>query len=248
MPLHTALIALGANLGDSSKSLLLAIEMLSNDPEIRSIRASSIHQTAPVTAEEGQSTYANAAAALETRLSPHELIQKLRKVESEFGRIRDKVWSSRTLDLDIVGFDSLVMFDEELAIPHPRMTVRRFVIDPLAEVAPGWIHPQLSWTVSRIQSHLSESPRVVSLGEFWPKLELREDLRQKLINFVKQNPAWSFQAAASGSLFEVRPLHELEKNEKWLLPRFFPTEERLEVVLEQCLATCRGLTISQSSV
>jgi len=122
MPQHTALIALGANLGDSSKSLLLALEMLSNDPEIRSIRASSIHQTAPVTAEEGQSTYANAAAALETRLSPHELIQKLRKVESDFGRIRDKVWSSRTLDLDIVGFDSLVMFDEELAIPHPRMT------------------------------------------------------------------------------------------------------------------------------
>ncbi|MBW4621768.1 MAG: 2-amino-4-hydroxy-6-hydroxymethyldihydropteridine diphosphokinase [Cyanosarcina radialis HA8281-LM2] len=132
-------IALGSNLGDSKTILEQAISTLDETPQIVVRSLSSWYQTTAVGPV--QPDYLNGCAILEVQLTPEELLATLLKIEDRFDRTRHERWGPRTLDLDLLLFDDLILDAPALQIPHPRMTQRAFVLVPLAEIAPDWIEP-----------------------------------------------------------------------------------------------------------
>ncbi|MEQ8464020.1 2-amino-4-hydroxy-6-hydroxymethyldihydropteridine diphosphokinase [Coleofasciculus sp. E1-EBD-02] len=141
-------IALGSNLGDSRAILEAAIVMLAKTPGITVTSQSSWYRTAPIGPP--QPDYLNGCVILEVQLTPHDLLQTLLSIEKQFGRERRERWGPRTLDLDILLFDNLIIDTPTLQIPHPRMTERAFVLVPLAEIAPDWIEPKSGCAIAQL--------------------------------------------------------------------------------------------------
>ncbi len=148
MKLTKCAIALGSNLGDSLATLKSAIATLNNTPEITVNSHSSWYQTAPVGPP--QPDYINACAILEVALEPEQLLANLLEIEIKFNRIRREKWGPRTLDLDLLLYDDLILDTPTLTLPHPRMTERAFVLVPLAEIAPDWVHPVTKSAIGEI--------------------------------------------------------------------------------------------------
>src|SRR5215831_7051292 len=147
------LIGLGSNLGDRRAALEGAIAELAETPGVSVRRVSSFRETEPVGGPPGQGAYLNAAAVLETTLDPSELLRILQAIETRYGRVRTVRWGERTLDLDLLLFDDRIIETTALTVPHPRLAERRFVLEPLAEVAPDAIEPR---TGRRIPELLEE--------------------------------------------------------------------------------------------
>jgi 2-amino-4-hydroxy-6-hydroxymethyldihydropteridine diphosphokinase len=154
---HVACIALGSNLGDRRANLDGAIAVLRSHPGIVVRRVSSWIETEPVGGPPGQGRYLNGAAVIETDLSPHELLSVLRSVEQQFGRTRGAANASRTLDIDLLLYDDRIIDEPGLTVPHPRMHERRFVLEPLAQIAPNARHPTRGTTVARLLACLTDS-------------------------------------------------------------------------------------------
>ena len=133
--MNTAFVALGANLGDPAATIRAAFAALANLPESRIKHTSSLYRTAPVGIE-AQPDFVNAVAELETTLAPESLLDALLEVEQRFGRIRAEKNGPRTLDLDILFYNDLQLDLPRLTLPHPRLHLRAFVLQPLAEIAP----------------------------------------------------------------------------------------------------------------
>ncbi|MCW6053973.1 2-amino-4-hydroxy-6-hydroxymethyldihydropteridine diphosphokinase [Lyngbya sp. CCAP 1446/10] len=148
MKLTKCAIALGSNLGDSLATLKSAIATLNNTPEITVNSYSSWYQTAPVGPP--QPDYINACAILEVALEPEQLLATLLEIEIKFNRIRREKWGPRTLDLDLLLYDDLILDTPTLTLPHPRMTERAFVLVPLAEIAPDWVHPVTKSAIAQL--------------------------------------------------------------------------------------------------
>jgi 2-amino-4-hydroxy-6-hydroxymethyldihydropteridine diphosphokinase len=145
-----AMIGLGSNLGDRRAYLEGAIAALSDSPGVRVRRVSSFRETDPVGGPPGQGAYLNAAAVVETTLGPVELLHLLQSIEAKGGRVRTVRWGERTLDLDLLLFDDRIIETDELTVPHPRLAGRRFVLEPLAEVAPEALEPKTGRRVSEL--------------------------------------------------------------------------------------------------
>jgi 2-amino-4-hydroxy-6-hydroxymethyldihydropteridine diphosphokinase len=155
-------IALGSNMGESLAILEGAIKSLEKTPGITIKAKSSWYRTAPVGGP-SQPDYLNGAAILEVQLSPHKLLETLLNIEQEFGRVRQEHWGPRTLDLDVLLFDDLILETPDLQIPHPRMTQRAFVLVPLAEIAPDWIEPVSKEPISQLLQKLDCSDVSLSI-------------------------------------------------------------------------------------
>jgi 2-amino-4-hydroxy-6-hydroxymethyldihydropteridine diphosphokinase len=132
-------IALGSNVGDRAENLRLARERI-DAPDLRVLRASSIYETAPRDVE-NQPWFLNQVIECETDLFPRQLLTRLQRIEREMGRKRRVVRGPREIDLDILLYGDVVMKAPELEVPHPRLTERRFVLEPLAELVPEKRHP-----------------------------------------------------------------------------------------------------------
>jgi 2-amino-4-hydroxy-6-hydroxymethyldihydropteridine diphosphokinase len=137
--LHQAAIALGSNLGDSYAILQSALKVLDEMPEIRLEMRSPVYVTAAIGPP--QPDILNACATLSTSLKPIQLLDVLLHVEQQFGRVRQERWGVRSLDLDLLLFDDLILRQPNLQIPHPRMAERAFVLVPLADIAADWVEP-----------------------------------------------------------------------------------------------------------
>lgn len=128
-------VGLGSNLGDSESILKSAFLALGEIPQTSLIQKSSVFQSAPL-GYTNQNDFLNAVAFLKTELSPLEFLKFLQKIENDFGRKRLFLNDPRTLDLDLLLFDSLILKTPDLTIPHPRLHLRAFVLLPLFEIAP----------------------------------------------------------------------------------------------------------------
>lgn len=159
----TCLVALGSNLGDRHGNLDRAIELLEQMRDTRVVARSRYYETRPIGGPAGQGSFLNAAVKLQTRLTPHKLFDALRRIERQLDRRRVVRWSARTIDLDLLLYDQQVVRTEQLVVPHPRMTFRRFVLLPAAEIAPDMVHPQVHWSLSRLLRHLDAPPCYVAI-------------------------------------------------------------------------------------
>jgi 2-amino-4-hydroxy-6-hydroxymethyldihydropteridine diphosphokinase len=130
-----AYVALGSNIGDRRAHLAAAFGALAGLPRTRLLARSALYETAPV-GPTGQDPYLNAAAALETTLTPHILLDALLEIERSRGRVRRERWGPRTLDLDLLLHGKATLHDSRLTLPHPAMLGRAFVLAPLCELAP----------------------------------------------------------------------------------------------------------------
>ena len=151
---HTAYIALGSNMGDKKAYLDQAVAMLKEDPDCKVIQVSRYLTTKPYGGVE-QDDFLNGALELHTLLSPEELLDLLHEIEQKAHRERLVHWGPRTLDLDILLYDDLVLDTPDLHIPHAEMHLRDFVLVPMAEIAPWKRHPLTGLTVEQMRNNLA---------------------------------------------------------------------------------------------
>ena len=152
-------IGLGSNMGDGVKNCLRAMEAIGSDARNRLVQCSRFYRTEPV-GKKDQDWFINGVAAVETAMSPRELMEFLLSVEKKMGRARKERWGPRVIDLDILFYGERVLKEEGLQVPHPRLHERRFVLIPLKDIAPGLVHPVLQRTVSQILGELHTEEKV----------------------------------------------------------------------------------------
>ncbi len=150
---HTAYIALGSNMGDCKAYLDGAVDALDKLPLAKVVKVSSFYETPPYGVTD-QPDFLNACLKLRTLLLPAELLSALLEAEQAAGRERVIHWGPRTLDLDLIFFDDLVWEEDDLCIPHMEMHKRRFVLEPLCEIAPYKRHPVYGKTVRELLEEL----------------------------------------------------------------------------------------------
>lgn len=158
---HRVHIGIGSNLGDRRANLAEAIERTGQLPGTRVVRASSLYESEPL--GDAKTWFVNGAIELDTELAPEALLKKLQAIEEAMGRkrVKGKRWGSRIIDLDILLYDQDVIEKRALKIPHPELHTRRFVLLPLAELAPQVVHPQLGQSISTLLATVKDDKRVV---------------------------------------------------------------------------------------
>jgi 2-amino-4-hydroxy-6-hydroxymethyldihydropteridine diphosphokinase len=155
---EAAYLSLGSNVGERENALRLALAKLLQVADVRAI--SSLYETEPVEFEK-QPWFLNCAIAVETDLTPEKLLAKVLEIERNMGRERTIDKGPRVIDIDIVLFGNQVISTKELTIPHPAMHHRRFVLEPLAEIAPEAWHPLLQKSVNNLLKELPNGDAVV---------------------------------------------------------------------------------------
>jgi 2-amino-4-hydroxy-6-hydroxymethyldihydropteridine diphosphokinase len=153
-----AIIACGSNLDDPSAQLDRASQQLAGLSNTRVLRTATYCQTAPQGITD-QPDFLNSAFLIDTKLDPQALLRCLLDIERSQGRVREIKNGPRTLDLDLIFFSDQVLEEEELTVPHPRAHEREFVLTPIAEIAPDWMHPILKKTVSQLLVELEVPSR-----------------------------------------------------------------------------------------
>ena len=152
-------IGVGSNLDDPAARCAEAVCRISQIAGIKVLRQSSLYRTEPVGFEE-QGWFINAVVEIRTALNPHELLKVLQRIEDAMGRVRGPKWGPRTIDLDILLYGQEVIEENELVIPHPDLQKRRFVLEPLLEIASYVIHPAFGVSIRGLMERLDDKSKV----------------------------------------------------------------------------------------
>lgn len=167
MKAQFAYIALGGNLGDVAAALCSARSRIAALPATELLHSSRLYRTAPI-GPAGQPDYLNAVVMVKSGLPALQLLDALQEIESAHGRIRGERWGARTLDLDIIAIDQLLLDSARLTLPHPHMHERQFVLRPLCDVQPQWHHPRLQRHAAQLlQALLDSGEKAFAKGELW---------------------------------------------------------------------------------
>jgi 2-amino-4-hydroxy-6-hydroxymethyldihydropteridine diphosphokinase len=162
MQRHHAYIGFGSNLGDRLENCRNAIGALAALPPCSLLKTSSFYETSPVGLVD-QPAFINGVVLLETDEDAHWLLRQMLEIEKTFGRIRDLKWGPRSIDLDLLFFDDQIINTPELSVPHPSLHERRFVLEPLNEVAPDFRHPSLGKSVADLRNDLQDGEQRVEV-------------------------------------------------------------------------------------
>lgn len=147
-------LGLGTNLGDKEANLRAAVERIKRIGEVTSL--SAFYVTAPW-GFSSENSFLNAACCVETTLSPYEVLEETQTIERELGRIAKSilgVYNDRLIDIDLLLYENIILDSTRLVLPHPLMVERRFVLEPLAEIAPDKVHPVLGKAIKNLLSLL----------------------------------------------------------------------------------------------
>jgi len=154
MRMVAAYLAVGSNLGDRARTIYAAIARLSQLRGVRLLKVSNLMENAAVGGPPGAPAFLNGAVGIETDLGSHALLHELLHIERELGRMRRVKWEPRPIDLDLLLYGDQIISSQELIIPHPLMHERRFVLQPLAEIAPQIVHPALQMSINCLLENL----------------------------------------------------------------------------------------------
>jgi 2-amino-4-hydroxy-6-hydroxymethyldihydropteridine diphosphokinase len=163
----TVYVGLGSNEGDREAHLVAALTALSRIDAVAVLSCSSLFDSAPVGPP--QPRFLNAVVALECGLPPQRLLCILQQIEKDLGRCREERWGPRTIDLDILFWEEQVVADPQLQVPHLELHKRRFVLEPMAELAPDLKHPVLGVTVKELLGKLAPQDVRRSEATWWPE-------------------------------------------------------------------------------
>ena len=160
---HRVYIGIGSNLGDRKANTAEAVDRIAKLPGTKIARASSLYESEPL--GDAKTWFVNSVIEIDTDIPADALLRKLKAIEASMGRkrVKGKRWGSRVIDLDILLSDEEIIEKRSLKVPHPEMHKRRFVLLPLAELAPHVVHPQLGQTVSALLASVKDDKRVTLL-------------------------------------------------------------------------------------
>lgn len=158
--MQTAYLLLGSNLGDRKANFMMATKRLASLGQV--VATSALYETKPW-GQANQPDFLNQCVALNTPLSPQELLHGILNIEQMMGRIRVEHWGPRLIDIDILLFGDQIIQEKNLIVPHPQLINRKFALTPLAEIAAKYVHPQ---TKLSIQQHLIDCPDTLRVQLF----------------------------------------------------------------------------------
>ncbi|AUN16929.1 2-amino-4-hydroxy-6-hydroxymethyldihydropteridine diphosphokinase [Clostridium botulinum] len=150
--MHTAYVAFGSNIGEKESYIKRALEKI-EERGMKIIKVSSIYETEPYGVLD-QDSFLNGVVKIETNLTPEDLIGELLNIEKQLDRVRERRWGPRTIDLDIIFYDDLIINEKNLVIPHKDMENREFVLKPLCDIDENFIHPVLKKSVRELYDEL----------------------------------------------------------------------------------------------
>ena len=160
-----AFISVGSNIGDGVSNCTNAVRALSEREGIGHLKSSSLYFTEPYGDIE-QEWFINSVVKIETNLSPLELLYLLHEIEGSFGRKREISGGPRTVDMDLLFYDNLIMRDRGITLPHPHLHARAFVLTPFIEIEPHFIHPVLKRSVEELSRELNDGKKVLMVENF----------------------------------------------------------------------------------
>ena len=151
-------IGLGSNLGDRMSYLKDAVKEISKFAVIK--KCSSIYETEPWGYKE-QRLFLNCVIEIETKHEPLNLLKEVRKIETGLGRVERKKWTEREIDIDILFYGNLTFENDDVKIPHPEIQNRKFVLEPMSEIEPGFIHPVLKKNIANLFRNTVDNSKVI---------------------------------------------------------------------------------------
>jgi 2-amino-4-hydroxy-6-hydroxymethyldihydropteridine diphosphokinase len=185
------LVSFGANLGARESVIAVAARELSVRSEVANFRASRLYETPPIGGPSGQDPFLNGVAAFDTTAGARQVLGWLQELENRLGRVRDRRWAARRIDLDVVLHGNLIGGASDLTVPHPRYTARRFVLRPACDVAADYRDPRFGWTIGDLADHLERGNASMALtgGDTATRADLCEQLAKRFsIQTFAENP------------------------------------------------------------
>jgi 2-amino-4-hydroxy-6-hydroxymethyldihydropteridine diphosphokinase len=159
---HNVFIGIGSNLGSAKKNCQRGINALKKKKEIDFVQCSLFYETEPIGGPE-QPPFINCVAEIKTTFLPKDLLEYLKELETKMGRVKTIHWGPRVIDFDILFFGNLIIDTINLKIPHPLCHKRRFVLEPMGEIAPNLIHPVLKKSIRELKNLISSSKEEVKI-------------------------------------------------------------------------------------